>query len=166
MNCSTSRSNGCDAVLGLAAVEDAWLVGRPRRPGSRARPSARTRARPAALRRASPGSVGCLRARAWIEGFSSAHTTKSPGPSSSPLPASLVEVEDPAGLLAEARVAREDPGAVVPRADRVRRSATATPSRPRSARRSRARPPPARSQRLTSVRAGRPSRPAARTPAP
>jgi hypothetical protein len=45
-------------------------------------------------------------------------------------------------------------------------TAIATPSHPRSARRSRARPPRRRAQRLTSVRAGRPARPAARTPAP
>jgi hypothetical protein len=36
-----------------------------------------------------------------------------------PVPAPLVQIEDPAGLLRELRVAREDPGAVVPRADRV-----------------------------------------------
>jgi site-specific DNA recombinase len=34
-------------------------------------------------------------------------------------PAALVEIEDPAGLLGELGVAREDPRAVVPRADRV-----------------------------------------------
>src|SRR5215207_6143255 len=37
------------------------------------------------------------------------------------LPAPLVEVEDPAGLLPEVGIARKDPGAVVPRADRVLR---------------------------------------------
>jgi hypothetical protein len=37
------------------------------------------------------------------------------------LPASLVEVEDRAGPVGEARVAREDPGAVLPRLDRVLR---------------------------------------------
>ena len=36
-----------------------------------------------------------------------------------PLPAALVQVQDPARLLGELRVAREDPRAVVPRADRV-----------------------------------------------
>src|SRR5207253_9071255 len=35
------------------------------------------------------------------------------------LPAALVEIEHPPGLLQEVRVAREDPGALLPRLDRV-----------------------------------------------
>jgi hypothetical protein len=37
------------------------------------------------------------------------------------LPAALVQVEDPTGLLAELRVTPKDPGAIVPGTDRVRR---------------------------------------------
>jgi hypothetical protein len=35
------------------------------------------------------------------------------------LPASFVQIEDPAGLLREVRVGGEDPGALLPGADRV-----------------------------------------------
>jgi hypothetical protein len=59
------------------------------------------------------------RAGAWIDGFSSAHTTNSPGSSRSPSQRTLIQIQDPAGLLRKARVAREDPRAVVPQTDRV-----------------------------------------------
>jgi hypothetical protein len=51
--------------------------------------------------------VAAIRLRAWIEGFSSAQTTLVARVQPLALPAALVEVEDRAGLLAEARVARE-----------------------------------------------------------
>jgi hypothetical protein len=63
--------------------------------------------------------VGCLRALAWIGGLLVRADNEIAGFEQLPLPAALVPLEDPAGLLAELWVAGEDPGAVVPRADRV-----------------------------------------------
>ena len=77
MNWSTSASNGVDAVLGGAAVEQLRAPGVP---GGEVAERALAfvlvldalAARAAPRRRA---ASRCLRWRAWIEGFSSAQTT-------------------------------------------------------------------------------------------
>ena len=124
--------------LGARAIEESWRAVRPRRPDNTASRRARIRARHAARPRVA--TVGWIRARAWIEGFSSAQTTKSPELEQLPLPAALVEIED-AGRArsAKVRIAREDPRAVVPRADRVLGQPAPHRDRQRPPRRSRAR---------------------------
>ena len=96
-----------------------WRGGRPSRPGRRACRCGGTRTRPAGGRPGAGGSVAWRRPSACSCDFSSAQITYSSGRSRRPSKRALVEVEHPAGLLGEARVADEDPGALLPRLQRV-----------------------------------------------
>ena len=96
-----------------------WRGGRPSRRGRRACRCARTRTRPGPPGPAPAAASGAC-GRALAAGvFSSAQITYSSGRSRAALEAALVEVEHPAGLLGEARVADKDPGALLPRLQRV-----------------------------------------------
>ena len=115
MNWSTSASNGSIPSLGAQRSKSLARAGVPA--GEIAERSLRRSYSCSTFRR-SPGragSVACLRALAWIEGFSSAAHDEVAGVEQLAFPAAVVEVEDRPGLLCEVRVAREDPGAVVPR---------------------------------------------------
>ena len=96
------------------------------------------------MARAWPGArVGWQRQRAWMEVFSSAQTTKSPGPNGRPSQSPGVQVQHAGGLDREVRVPHRDPGPVLPRLERVLRPASGAPRPPR----------PLRWQRMASSRA-------------
>jgi hypothetical protein len=116
------RVEWLDAVLGRAAIEDLGALGVPGgEVAERALALVLVFDALAAWRPAGCRQRAVLALARLDRGFLVGADDVVAGVQSLALPAALVEVEDRAGLGGEVRVTREDPRAVLPRLDRVRR---------------------------------------------
>ena len=120
MNCSTSCVERDDPVLGCAAVEQLRAAGVPGgQVAERALAFVLVLDALAALDGGGGGQRRVLAAPGLDRGLLVAADDVVAGMQQLAFPAAGVEVKDAAGLGGEVGVAREDPGAVLPRLDRV-----------------------------------------------